>query len=109
MKILLLLLFSCSLVAAAGDGKYKKITPGSEGQERFQYDRDGDGIFEEEREREYFQGRLSREVVTRPRERQTSTYLHSKNKISVSIEKDADQDGIFESSVHLLKDDLPSH
>ncbi|MBI2520085.1 MAG: hypothetical protein HYV97_06700 [Bdellovibrio sp.] len=104
-----------------GDGKidlkYKKINPGPDGQELFDYDRDGDGIFEERREREYFQGRLSREVASlgrsgphnRPNERHTSTFLHSKNKISVSIEKDADRDGNFESSHLLLKDDLPSH
>ena len=104
-----------------GDGKidlkYKKITPGPDGQELIDYDRDGDGLFEEQREREFFQGRLSREVASlgmsgphkRPNERHTSTYLHSKNKISVSIERDEDRDGNFESFTQLLKDDLPSH
>ncbi len=103
-----------------GDGKidvkYHQVIPGPDGQESWDYDRNGDGIFEEHREREFFQGRLSHEVVAlgiggehqRPNEVQTSTYLHSYNKISVLIEKDQDRDGNFEFSTSVLKDDLPS-
>ena len=103
-----------------GDGKidlkYHKIIPGPDGQESFDYDRNGDGIFEEHRDIDFFQGRVSREVASfgieqkskRPNEIHTSTYLHSKNKISVLIEKDPQRNGKLEFFKTFLKDDLPS-